>query len=62
MRTRVLGFIAVVVFAVLGAGANAAQADVDTKTCEATGGQVQYDPSTGLWTCVGGVHDKEAVV
>lgn len=62
MRRRVLGLIAVAVFAVFGAGVHAAQADVSTKTCKATKGMVEYDPSTGLWTCVGGVHDGEAVV
>lgn len=62
MRRRVLGLIAAVVFAVLGTGVHAAQADVDTHTCETTGGHVQYDSSTGLWTCVGGERDGEAIV
>ncbi|RPF25261.1 hypothetical protein EDD96_7340 [Streptomyces sp. Ag109_G2-6] len=62
MRRRVLGLIAAVLFAVLGVGVPAAQADVDTATCKATGGKVEYDSSTGLWTCVGGERDGEAVV
>ncbi|MFH7599888.1 hypothetical protein WDV06_33035 [Streptomyces racemochromogenes] len=62
MRRRILGLVAAVVFAVLGVGVHAAQADVSTEKCKATGGMVQYDSSTGLWTCVGGERDGEAIV
>ncbi|MFD6972965.1 hypothetical protein [Streptomyces sp. NPDC059979] len=64
MRTRLLGFTAAVILAVLGALAPVAQAaapDVDRAKCEAHYGKVQYDSGTGLWICVGGPYDGESV-
>ncbi|MFC9294492.1 hypothetical protein ACFTWH_14550 [Streptomyces sp. NPDC057011] len=64
-RPRLLGFATAVMLAALGVLGPAAQAaapgDVDRQKCEYTGGKVEYDSSTGLWTCIGGEHDQEAV-
>ncbi|UUU40761.1 hypothetical protein [Streptomyces sp. NBC_00162] len=60
MRTRLLGFTAALVLAVLGAAVPVAQAAVPTVTgpkCVEGGGTVEYDATTGLYTCVGGTYD-----
>lgn len=64
MRTRILGFLAAVVLAALGAAAPTAQAAVpaiDGPTCVAAGGSVEYDSASGLWICAGGPHDGESI-
>lgn len=60
MRTRLLGFTAAVILAALGAMGPVAQA-ADGPTCVAGHGTVEYDSSTGLWTCMGGKHDGEPI-
>lgn len=64
MRTRLLGFATAVILAVLGIMSPAAQAAapaVDTPTCLAGTGTVEYNSATGLWTCIGGEHDGEPI-
>lgn len=64
MRTRLLGFIAAVTVAALGAMAPVAQAavpGVDAQKCVSAGGSVEYDSGTGLWTCIGGDYNGEAI-
>ncbi|KIF06444.1 hypothetical protein PL81_07475 [Streptomyces sp. RSD-27] len=64
MRTRLLGFIVTGMLAILGFATPAAPAtppSVDSQTCMAGGGTVDYDSGTGLWTCVGGTHDREPI-
>ncbi|MGW0749037.1 hypothetical protein [Streptomyces sp. NPDC002587] len=64
MRTRLLGFAAAVILAVLGTMGSAAQAavpGVDGHTCIAKGGKVQYDSDTGLWMCIGGKYADEPI-
>ncbi|GEC07103.1 hypothetical protein SSP24_47580 [Streptomyces spinoverrucosus] len=64
MRTRLLGLTAAVILAALGAMGPVAQAAVpavDGPTCVAGHGTVEYDSSTGLWTCMGGKHDGEPI-
>lgn len=64
MRTRVLGFIAALILAALGATVPVTQAAVPAVTgpvCVDEGGKVEYDSTTGLWTCIGGAYDGEAI-
>ncbi|MEV0410454.1 hypothetical protein AB0I68_06455 [Streptomyces sp. NPDC050448] len=65
MRTRLLGFTAAVILAVLGVMSPAAQAAVpavDAHTCTDVGkGSVEYNSATGLWTCIGGKYDGEPI-
>lgn len=64
MRARILGFVAAVILAALGALAPAAQAAVpaiDRHACEVGGGTVEYDPATTQWICVGGKHNSEPI-
>ncbi|MFD9407827.1 hypothetical protein ACFWBN_12550 [Streptomyces sp. NPDC059989] len=64
MRTRLLGFIATVVLAALGAMGPAAQAAVPAvggPACVAGGGTVEYDSGAGLWICVNGSYDGESI-
>lgn len=64
MRTRLLGFTAAVILAVLGAVGPVAQAavsGVDGHKCMSNGGEVKYDSGTGLWTCIGGKYDGEPI-
>lgn len=65
MRTRILGFIAALVLAVLGTAVPVASAVVPTVTgpeCVADKvGKVEYDSGTGLYTCIGGEHDGEPI-
>ncbi|MEV6954400.1 hypothetical protein [Streptomyces sp. NPDC051183] len=65
MRARLLGFAAAVVLAALGVIGPVAQAAVpaiDGPTCVADKvGKVEYDSSTGLWTCIGGKYDGEPI-
>ncbi|WP_328926329.1 hypothetical protein OG429_17965 [Streptomyces sp. NBC_00190] len=59
MRTRLLAFTAALALAVLGAAVPVAQAAVPTVTgpdCVKDKGTVEYDATTGLYTCVGGPH------
>ncbi|MEW2412389.1 hypothetical protein AB0953_01475 [Streptomyces sp. NPDC046866] len=65
MRKQFLGFIAAAILSVLGAvstaAAHAAAPAVDAQTCATGGGSVEYDSSTGLWTCIGGTYDGAAI-
>ncbi|MFE5806003.1 hypothetical protein [Streptomyces sp. NPDC056491] len=65
MRTRLLGFTTAVVLAVLGAAVPAAQAAavpaVTGPTCIKGQGTVEYDSTTGLYTCIGGTYDTELI-
>ncbi|MEV6727467.1 MULTISPECIES: hypothetical protein [unclassified Streptomyces] len=64
MHTRLLGFAAAVILAVLGVMSPAAQAAapaVDAPTCLAGRGTVEYNSATGLWTCIDGEHDGEPI-
>ncbi|MFD9481349.1 hypothetical protein [Streptomyces nojiriensis] len=64
MRTRILAFAAALVLAALGVAVPVAQAAapaIPRPTCTAAGGAVEYDPTTGQWTCSGGVHDGELI-
>ncbi|MEU9374775.1 hypothetical protein AB0D94_13520 [Streptomyces sp. NPDC048255] len=64
MRTRILGFVAALTLAALGAAVPVAQAAVPAITgpvCVEKGGSVEYDSTTGLWTCVDGEYDGEAI-
>ncbi len=64
MRTRLLGFIAAVILAGLGAVGSVAQAAVprvDGQTCVSGGGTVEYDSGSGLWSCVGGTHGGQPI-
>ncbi|UQX04596.1 hypothetical protein [Streptomyces sp. RerS4] len=65
MRRRILGFTAALVLAVLGAAVPVVSAAVPAVTgpdCIADKmGKVEYDSSTGLWTCIGGAHDGEPI-
>lgn len=66
MRTRLLGFSAAVVVAVLALLGPAAQAatpgpGVDAQTCVSGGGSVEYDSATGQWTCVGGTYNTTPI-
>ncbi|MET9883793.1 hypothetical protein ABZZ20_11730 [Streptomyces sp. NPDC006430] len=64
MRIRLLGFTAAVILAVLGAMGPVAQAaapGVDGQKCTTGGGSVEYNSSSGLWTCVGGQYSGESV-
>ncbi|OEJ33087.1 hypothetical protein [Streptomyces subrutilus] len=64
MRTRIPAFTAALVLAALGAAVPVAQAAVPAipgPTCTAAEGTVEYDSSTGQWTCKGGEHDGELI-
>ncbi|MER7465833.1 hypothetical protein [Streptomyces sp. NPDC097981] len=64
MRTRLLGLAAAVVLAALGITGPAAQAAapaVNGPTCRSHHGSVEYESSTGLWTCIGGPYDGEPI-
>lgn len=65
MRRRILGFTAALVLAVLGTAVPVASAVVPSVTgpeCVADKvGKVEYDSSTGLWTCIGGALDGEPI-
>ncbi|MFI5984626.1 hypothetical protein ACIBEA_27590 [Streptomyces sp. NPDC051555] len=64
MRTRLLGFVAAVVLAVLGAAGPPAQAAAPAITgpqCVAGGGTLQYDSVAAGWVCVGGSQDTEPI-
>lgn len=64
MRTRLLGFIASVVLAVLGAMGAPAQAAAPAVTgpdCVAGGGTLQYDSVAPAWVCVGGTHNHKTI-
>ncbi|MEU9177991.1 hypothetical protein AB0C90_14205 [Streptomyces sp. NPDC048550] len=64
MRTRLFGFVAAVVLAVLGVMSPATQAAVPAvggPACTAAHGSVEYNSATGLWTCIGGSHDGEPI-
>ncbi|WP_404959411.1 hypothetical protein [Streptomyces sp. 147326] len=64
MRTRLLGFAAALVLAVLGATAPIAQAAVPAvagPTCVDGSGTVEYDSTAGQWICVGGEYDGELI-
>ncbi|WP_371614352.1 hypothetical protein [Streptomyces sp. NBC_00454] len=65
MRRSILGFSAALVLAVFGAAVPVASAVVPAVTgpaCIADKvGKVEYDSSTGLWTCIGGEHDGEPI-
>lgn len=68
MRRRFLGFTAALVLAVLGTAAPVAQAAAPAvtgpecvkETAEGRG-TVEYDSSTALWTCIGGMYDGEPI-
>ncbi|MDX3535748.1 hypothetical protein PV721_15535 [Streptomyces sp. MB09-01] len=62
MRTRLLGFTAALVLAVLGATAPVARAALPAVTgpaCVDGSGTVQY--ATGQWICIGGAYDGELI-
>ncbi|MCP3754001.1 hypothetical protein [Streptomyces sp. TBY4] len=69
MRRRILGFTAALALAVLGTSAPGAQAAVPVvtgpecvrETVDYGKGSVEYDSSTGLWTCIGGRYDGEPI-
>ncbi|MBT2468397.1 hypothetical protein J7E97_11030 [Streptomyces sp. ISL-66] len=69
MRSRILGCTAALVLAAFGAAVPVASAAVPVAAPAVTGpecvadkvGKVQYDSSTGLWTCVDGAHDGEPI-
>ncbi|MCM9082644.1 MULTISPECIES: hypothetical protein [Streptomyces] len=64
MRTRLLGFVAAVVLAALGALAPAAQAAVpaiDGQTCMDGGGTVEYESAQGSWICVDGSYNNKPI-
>ncbi|MGW4688178.1 hypothetical protein ACWEPM_25265 [Streptomyces sp. NPDC004244] len=45
----------------MGPTAQAAPLSVGGPECKAAGGAVEYDPGSGLWTCIGGRHDQEPI-
>ncbi|MFJ4776939.1 hypothetical protein [Streptomyces sp. NPDC088762] len=67
MRTRLLGFTAALILAALGAMGPVAQASVPAgpaipgPKCVQGGGTVEYDSGAGIWTCVDGSYDGEAI-
>ncbi|MFG2979667.1 hypothetical protein ACGFYQ_00205 [Streptomyces sp. NPDC048258] len=64
MRARILAFATTLVLAALGAAvpvASAAAPAIPGPTCTDKQGTVEYDSSTGQWTCKGGEHDGELI-
>ncbi|MET9963258.1 hypothetical protein ABZ128_30035 [Streptomyces sp. NPDC006326] len=64
MRTRLVGFTAALMLAVLGAAVPVAHAVVPAvtgPTCVKGKGSVEYDSGTGLWTCIGGKYDGQSI-
>ncbi|PWK74883.1 hypothetical protein BCL76_101617 [Streptomyces sp. CG 926] len=64
MRTRLLGFIAAVILAGLGAAAPVVQAAVpaiDGQRCMDGGGSVEYESAKGSWICVDGSYNGKPI-
>ncbi|MCX4630422.1 MULTISPECIES: hypothetical protein [unclassified Streptomyces] len=64
MRTRLLGLIAAVILAALGAVAPVAQAAlpaIDGQTCMDGGGTVEYESTQGSWICVDGSYNGKPI-
>ncbi|MFD9478629.1 MULTISPECIES: hypothetical protein [Streptomyces] len=64
MRTRLLGFIAAVMLAGLGAlvpAAHAAVPTIDGQTCMDGGGSVEYESAQGSWICVDGSYNGKPI-